>query len=405
MKNILLFLLIVLAYTGNTQTQKIAGSWLLTKVEVEGETMLPFYITDFRENGIMEVNEMEVGTWKFDKSTSSILMESDVDKDFAGEQKILKITENELVVTKNGATLTYKKIDRNKINENNKMSGLIGIWEFDNDPDSNLTQLITFTEPDAFTLIEKEPGMESRSNGMWIFDKQKKMLITIGLRNADQFHGENKIVKLEENEFEIEFNGDVFTAKRKKQNPIQIEALDFSADEFYNEDGDYKYYEEEGKLPWQDWYEKKNSLINVSQLIYKYAKNISGTEAFENKILIAEVHAALEEEEFNIDYIFDGYDRYNLPEDAEFLPNTDYTNPLYPLAEETFRIAGTEQISVPAGIFDCTVLEAIGDSGALKKLWMINDKPGIYAKVVQEQEGHFGDFEYAVTELQEIKYH
>jgi hypothetical protein len=146
----------------------------------------------------------------------------------------------------------------------------------------------------------------------------------------------------------------------------------------------------------------KTGLLNINQLVYNYSTLISGTNAFETKTLTADVKATPEEEGFVIDDVFNGFDRYNLPEDAEFYENPEYTNPLYPLNEETFRVVGSEKITTPAGTFDCTVVEAVNDSEVLKKLWMISDQIGIYAKIIEENPdevwGH-----YSVYELQEIK--
>ena len=77
---------------------------------------------------------------------------------------------------------------------------------------------------------------------------------------------------------------------------------------------------------------------------------------------------------------------------------------LYPLTDDIFRIVGNEQITTPAGTFNCVVVEVATISDVLKKLWVITDKPGfgIYAKVIDENPdetwGH-----YSVYELQAIK--
>ncbi|MBN2238122.1 MAG: hypothetical protein JW729_11220, partial [Bacteroidales bacterium] len=85
---------------------------------------------------------------------------------------------------------------------------------------------------------------------------------------------------------------------------------------------------------------------------------------------------------------------------AELRPNYEYSYPLYPLKDDTYRVVGQEQITTPAGTFDCTVLEVIYDYDIAKKLWMINDKIGVYAKIIEDKPGSFG--KYAIFELQEI---
>ena len=77
-------------------------------------------------------------------------------------------------------------------------------------------------------------------------------------------------------------------------------------------------------------------------------------------------------------------------------------NAFFPRAEPwPYRIAGVEKVTVPAGIFDCTVIEAM-DGDKKLKYWMINDMPGIYAKIIQEEIDPFDNLEYSVQELEKI---
>lgn len=404
MKNSALLIIILIAFTSltNAQKSKLVGSWLMTKAEVGGQIEKPYFITDFNEDGKMIVMGMDAGTWTYNEKNNSIVMKSDLDKDFNGEGKIVSISEKELVVNKDEAKLSYRKVGTAEINEANKNSGLFGIWKFNDVPFSDATTLVTFTEPDEFKIIQKEDGMTSNLSGTWIFDKQNSALIMIGLRSEDTFHGENKVVKVGEGSLTLENNGTVFMGNKKVQSSIKIERLTFTEGDFYNEDGDYKYYDDEEKLPWRNWGEMKTGLLNIKQLVYNYSTLINNTEAFETKTLTADVKASLEEEGFVIDNIFNGYDRYNLPEDTEFYTSTKFTKPLYPLEDDIFRVVGNEEITTPAGTFDCTVLEGVNDSEVRKKLWMINDKIGVYAKIIEDDPdetwGH-----YSVYELQEIK--
>lgn len=404
MKKIIFLTIVLVSFAGiaNAQKSKLVGSWLMTKAEVGNKIRNPYQITDFNEDGKFIVMGIDVGTWEYNKASNAIVMKSEFDKDFNGEGKIVNLTEKELVVDKDGVKLFYRKVETSEITENNKNSGLIGMWEFKDVPYPEANTLVSFTEPDEFSIIQKEEGMTANLSGTWIFDKNEMSLIMIGLRGEDTFNGENKVVKINDETIELENNGTVFKANKKAENTSKIERLTFTEEEFFTEDGDYKYYDDEEKLPWKNWGEMKMNLLKVKQLVYNYSTLINGTEAFENKILTADVHASLEEEGFTIDNVFIGFDRYNLPEDSEFPENTDFSKPLYPLDENTFRVVGNEQITTPAGTFDCTVLEVVSDMGALKKLWMINDKIGVYAKSIEDDPDEtFGH--YYVYELQKIK--
>lgn len=404
MKDLLLVFvaLICFAELTNAQQSKLVGSWLITTVEINGDIQKPFQLTEFSKDGKMIMMGMEVGTWSYNKSRNAIDMKSVFDKDFSGEGIIIKLTDDKLELDKDGAKLFYRKVVESKIAAENKKSELFGTWEFKDTPYTEMNTLLSFIEPDEFTMIQKGEYSTATLNGTWIFDKQNSVLIMIGLRGEDTFNGESKIVEINEENLKLENNGTIFIGNRKAQNTIKIEHLTFTEDEFYREDGDYKYYDDDEKLPWRNWGEMKTGLLNIDHLVYNYSTLISGTKAFETKILTADVKATLEEEGFTIDNIFNGYDRYNLPEDAEFYVNTEYSESLYPLEDDIFRVVGAEEITISAGTFDCTVLEVVNDSGALKKLWMITDKIGIYAKIIEEDPDETWGY-YSVYELQEIK--
>ncbi len=395
-----MFLLLV--FVANAQESLLIGSWLITKAEVCGEVKNPYFITEFKADGNFLVMGIEAGTWKYNKASMTIILKSELDKDFNGEGKILNLTEEELVVDKDGAKFFYQKVNNSQIAASNKTSGLMGLWEFKDVPHTGVNTLVTFTEPDEFMILQKEENSEARLSGTWIFDETEMSLIMIGLRSEDIFKGESKILKITDGVLELENDETVFKAQQKEQSTEKIVRLTFTEGDFYTEGGDYKYYSDEEKLPWSNWSEMKMALLDVNHLVYNYSTLINGTEAFESKSLTADVKASLEEEGFTIDNIFEGYDRYNLPENSEFPENPNFNEPLYPLVENTFRVVGKEQITTPAGSFNCTVLEVVRDSETLKKLWMINDKIGVYAKIIEDNPDEtFGH--YCIYELQEIR--
>jgi hypothetical protein len=341
---------------------------------------------------------MFFGKWDYKPLSEKVFFDNE---DFSGEHPIIKCNENELVLNINGANIYFSKIDRDKIKNDNTESGLLGTWEFKDLPYPEVSTLLKFSEPDEFSIIQIAEGVTTNLGGSWIFDKSEISLLMLGLRSGDIFKGENRVVKIDNENLELENNGTIFKGNKKTPGIIKITHLTFTGEDFFNKDGDYKYSDDEEKLPWRNWDEMKRGLLNVKHLVYNYSTLIKGTEEFETKTLTADVNATLEEEGFAIDNVFNGYDRYNLPEDAEFYTSTEYTMPLYPIEDYFFRVVGNEQITTPAGTFDCTILEGIGDSGALKKLWMINDKIGVYAKIIEEDPGETWGY-YWVYELQAI---
>ncbi|MCF8379827.1 MAG: hypothetical protein K9H49_09635 [Bacteroidales bacterium] len=395
-KTILLIVLISLVLISHAQTAKIAGSWLMIKAEVNGEVQEPNFITDLKENGDMVIMDMEAGTWKYDKQNNSIVMVSELDKDFNGENKILNLTENEMVLLKGDAKLFYTRVDMEQILKDNSSSGLEGSWKTKGE--DGLLSVLKFKLPDEFMIVTVGEGYTETSNGTWSYDaKNKNLRIVCGGTEID---GTNKLVNISAEELELENSGNIILAKKEKESLVKIERLEFSEDDFYTEDGNYK-YEDESKLPWQDPYAKITSLLDVHQLLYNYSTLIEGTESFDSKILRANVYANEEEQSLSIDNIFYGFDSNNLPDDTELPVNYEYTSPLFPMVDEIFRVSGSEKLTTPAGTFECTIIEQMVDYDLRKKFWMINDKPGIYAKIIEDEPGDWGH--YCIYELQGIE--
>ena len=95
----------------------------------------------------------------------------------------------------------------------------------------------------------------------------------------------------------------------------------------------------------------------------------------------------------------------------------DMDDRIFPLIEDTtgkmvffpqeepeyFRVVGTEDIKTDLGTFKCTVVEGLGNFDLKLKYWMINDKPGVFAKIIKsKEEGNPFDYTNVYT-LKEIK--
>jgi hypothetical protein len=145
------------------------------------------------------------------------------------------------------------------------------------------------------------------------------------------------------------------------------------------------------------------SLKNIKQLTYDFSTLVDeDAGAFDTKTLTANVVVNMDEETVEFDDIFKGTDRASVSDDEE-MPVSEFSpdNSLFPFEDNSFRVAGQEEITTPAGTFKCTTVETTGHFDEVIKLWMINDKPGVIAKVILDEPGHFGH--YKVFELTEIK--
>ncbi len=388
---------------GKELTNKFTGEWLLEKVKKDGETHFVGLMVGLKSNGIFYTEGFIFGTWDYNKVTKKIIFDVKEKKDpFNGEHTVIKANKVTFSIDTEGGTLYFSKIDHEKITKENGASGLIGTWRLSDQENPEAVHILKFNAPDKFVFVEKTEYSTSTSNGMWLFNKSEKTVLLIG--RLEKLRGLNKVIAITNNEISLENSGTIYSLKKEKKQYAKIEHLTFTQDDFYTEGGDFKYYDDEQKLPWKDYMEMMMSLVNVKQLVYKYSTLIEAVAIFENKTLTADVNSNPQEVELRIDFIFNGYDRYNLPEDSALPPNKfDTYNKLYPEEDNNnFRVVGSEQITTPAGTFDCTVIEVVDGFDRSKKLWMINNKPGVYAKIIDENRDENYGY-YHIYELQEIK--
>ncbi len=376
------------------------GDWLLTKIIKENKTQEIYAPVTFQANGDFLAMGLKMGTWKYQGKTVQIA--SQQFKVGNGNNNILKLDKQEMILENGGAKMYFRRMDKEKILAENKASGLTGTWKL-NSGDPQVLQLLIFKAPDSLVFVEKEPGVTSRALGSWIYNKKEHSLIVVMIGHRTDFRGMNKIT-FGKDSFALENNGNTIKATREKTTG-KIEHLNFKESDFYDADGNFKYEEDENKVPWNDPQAVLDFLKTVHQLDYKYSVYIPDANMFKSKMFKAGVAVKDNGEKVCVDYIFNGYDKDHLPDDTALPPNcydADTYNKLFPLKEADFRVAGKEQITTPAGTFQCTVIEALGNFDTMEKMWMIDDKPGVYAKIIMENKDPSFGF-YKVYELQGIK--
>jgi len=167
-----IFTLSIFSLLVNAQNSKLLGSWLLAKVE--DEIHEPYFITEFNEGGKTAVMGIEPGIWEI--KGNKIIMKSEFD----GTHTILKLTNNELIVTKEEAKIFYVKVNQEKINNENKESGLVGTWRIKNSQGS--TQLLKFELPDVYSYVNASDGMTENSEGTWVYNSSDKSVRTYSIR-------------------------------------------------------------------------------------------------------------------------------------------------------------------------------------------------------------------------------
>ncbi|MEX1381893.1 lipocalin family protein [Lutibacter sp.] len=117
MKKLVITLIIICSFSLKAQESKITGNWQLTKVEVNNEIETDVKVVFiFSEKGVLkaardtESRTIDAGSWKYNKKEKTIVMKSDLDKDFNGDAVVIKINDKELVYKKEGAIWTFSKL-------------------------------------------------------------------------------------------------------------------------------------------------------------------------------------------------------------------------------------------------------------------------------------------------------
>ena len=395
-KTVFIFALIVFALTAHAQTAKIAGNWLMIKAETNGKVQEPYFMTVFKKDGKMEVMDMVAGTWKFDKKNNTLIMQSKMDKDFNGTAKILKLTADALVINKDGARYSYSRVHPEAIAKANNMSGLSGDWTLLGT--DYPTALLKFELPDAFTLLQAANGETDKTSGTWIFSPEEETIIFMGFSHL--LRGKINVTDLSNDAFTLKLADRTLKAQRINASAHKIERLTFKEEDFPEEQKESQY-----QLPWTDFDAMVQFLSKIKSIQYTFGKSV------ENFDTLVYTSAILSKIKTNVQKPSVEFTNLNIAQGdtMQFSQNVkgdlmERNNFFFPKDEPwPYRISGIETITVPAGTFECTVVEGF-DMDTKIKYWMINDMPGLYAKIIEEEIDPFEKLDYKLLELEKTNY-
>ena len=376
----------------SAQTSKITGSWLITKVETQENTKHPYFITDFNKDGSMIVmGTIPAGTWRYDKKKDIIVMTSKLNKDFDGEIKIEKLTDDNMILVNDKTRMYYSKIDPSKVVIDNKKADIFGTWAGESEEFGKV--FLDFFAPDSLTIVITDEGSEQTNKCDWIYDTDDKTIIVMGFSHL--LKGKLKLTKTNNEKLSFEKDGNiVLTVTKVKSERVKIEKLTFDYDDFPDESND------EEKLPWRDFDNMIDYLSGVKKIIYHHGKLLNDVNTFEYKtyysmITVDNNKPSVRFTNFEIDNANQYSERYK----GGMSETYNYFFPLNDLMP--YRVIGHQKVTVAAGTFDCTVVEGL-DGDEKIKLWMIDDKPGIYAKIIRQGD-NFGTMTLTVDELMTIE--
>lgn len=169
--------------------------------------------------------------------------------------------------------------------------------------------------------------------------------------------------------------------KLKKEKPI----LDFVEADILDEFGNFNYADEE-KLPWI-FMSIANFLKPYNEIIYSVTKfdkdNNQKSSFISDRIQFNEMNETINVRKYSI-----ANQKY-IETNDRFIPIDDvgqYADELNFFPYENlhiYRVTGEETIETAVGSYNCTVVEGIGNYGVKYKYWMINEKPGVFARVIE----------------------
>ncbi len=294
------------------------------------------------------------------------------------------------------------------LNISAQSQSIIGTWQLnsvivDGETQTGMEAVWIFEDGGEFKAARSLAG-GAISVGKWKYNKKKKILIMESTMDKD-FNGEAKVLELKKNKLSYKKDGAILNfvkAEMKKPDNTPIPKLAFSGDDFYK--GDEYAYHDDDKLPWslEQIYASMKDIKEVVYNVDHFEPNKGKVDSWVNSYKVAFIDDGVlsirEYSYFQKDYVDMTENGYPLndetKEEKEFYPKSK---------PDLFRVAAVEDYKTPIGTFKCTVVEAIGDFDVKVKYWMINDKPGVYAKImIAKEEGN--PFDYTnVYILKEIK--
>ncbi|SFV50573.1 hypothetical protein MNB_SM-7-1126 [hydrothermal vent metagenome] len=187
----------------------IAGDYL--SISKDGKRYR--FLTTFTKDGKIKLMGTDIGNWKKGEDEKTILISSIFDNGKTRKDKIVLLNQKSLKLQDNKGVFSYRRIDREKLLQNNKNAPILGSWIFKS---QDKIEYFIFKLPDNFRYILEEPNKSStsKSEGNWYYDKSKKELL-IASMNAF-LSGKSKIISVDKEKIVLIHQGKINTLKRKK---------------------------------------------------------------------------------------------------------------------------------------------------------------------------------------------
>ena len=369
------------------QNESFTGSWLLYKITDNNKTAMPYYPVIFSSEGKMLINGRELASWKTDNKT--ITFTSDI-KDLSGKAKLIRVNQSELIYQKDKQTFYYKKYDPEAVKNDETYQKLLGVWKMSG-------EAITLNKLDGsgnFTQLVIDNGGTITSKAQYLYVPGEKTIVVQG--DVEVLRGASKILNINAEYMELEQN-DIQYQLEKIPLINQVEHLGFTYEDIEEN------LSEPTELPWNN----ENLFENLSQtkkIYYRRATYYQEVSAFVYSDILSEPVIDESNDKITlVNYLVKDEEPVKESETVKAGLYNSY-NLFFPQKElEIFRVVNkNEQMEIDGVRYLCTVVEGM-DGDTKIKFWMINDKPGIFAKIIKDNNNEFGISFYQKMELISIE--
>ncbi len=363
-----IFLLFGLIFFRIGLTQNIQGNWLLTRIESSKESKNPYLTVRFNKNGEMLIRDYKVAAWRQDGNR--LYFQSDIDPKLSGEATILSLKNKQLVYQKNQEKYYLTAYNLDQIKKDTVYHRLLGVWQME----GNDTGVIEFYPDDSVTQLVSFDNGNMISNAQWLYVPDQKAIVIHGDLNGPE--GKNTLIEITDRSLQFKHNGTLYRLHRLPRIEKPQETLDFTYEQVEKNQTDI--YD----LPWSDE-ALFGYLSSIKSLSYTQKVFENSVHTFISNRIEVKINVNQQKKEINFtyyllkndDYIKTGEQRKAFLQNAynRFFPQKDIAPFRVVNNFETLNIGGKE--------YDCTVVEGF-DGDTKIKYWMINSMPGVYAKII-----------------------
>ncbi len=371
-------LLLIMLFVPDGFSQKIPGKWLWVSFSQNGQKQSPYRQVEFTDDGKMLFGGFELATWTC--RNNKFTLQSKADPTFNGKGRVEWQGHDRMRLELDGMRMEFRRWTDDFL-----LRPLAGVWIYYDDPEVYLkiSDSATITE---FVLTDYGTEM-SVASGIYL-PEEKKIIIQ---NPAGYFTGVYKVER--ENEQDMTFNRDgrdydlIKDDETAPPPALQFTYEDLPADE------------DESRLPWNGiaWNDYDTSVVYY----FQRRTYIDLLERFHivNEMDRHKINRRNRTFCISQHLIKSHGERPQIAEKCKGFVAESH-NPFFPMDRpDRFRIVSTDTLyETPDFAFQCTLIEGV-DGDKKFRYWMINDRPGVYARVMVQYPGDRNDEVYYIREF------